>query len=205
VKHTHLLLRLFVFGMAALLAASHVTASQNPPCIAIGLPVVTGVQGNADEAGAAVRELLTSYLNGPAIKVVALETKLASQAPAEAKQKGCGLLLAVTATGKRGGSGVLTKMATEAGRQASWYVPGGSAATAAARGAAIGGAHAIANVAASTRAKDEMKLEYRLTSVDGKVVLKPQEHKVKASVDGEDLLTPLVRQASETIASAVLK
>lgn len=204
-KHTHSLLRLFVFAMAALLAPSHATASQDPPCIAIGLPVVTGVQGNADEAGAAVRELLTSYLNGPAIKVVALESKLASQAPAEAKQKACGLLLTVTATGKRSGSGVFGKMAAEAGRQASWYVPGGSAAAAAARGAAIGGAHAIASVAATTRAKDEMKLEYRLNSVDGKVVLKPQEHKVKASVDGEDILTPLVRQASEAVAAAVVK
>ena len=204
-RHTPSLLRLFVFGMAALFAASRSAAAQDPVCIAIGLPVVSGLQGNADEAGTALREVFTSYLTSPSTKIVALEAKLASQAPAEAKQKGCGLLLTVSATAKRSGPSVFSKVASEAGRQASWYVPAGSLGSAAARGAAIGGAHAIANIAAGTRAKDEMKLEYRVTSLDGKTVLKPQEEKLKASVDGEDIITPLVRKASEAIVAAAIK
>jgi hypothetical protein len=205
-KDTSSLLRLFVFGMVALLAGSREAAAQDPVCLAIGLPVVSGLQGNADEHGIALRDVFTSYLTSPTTKVVALDAKLASQAPAEAKQKGCGLLLTLNATGKRNGPGMLSKVASEAGRQAAWHVPyGGTVGSAAARGAAVGGAYAIANIAAGTRAKDEMKLEYRVTSVDGKTVLKSQEEKLKASVDGEDIITPLVRKASEAIVAAVVK
>jgi hypothetical protein len=53
-----------------------------------------------------------------------------------------------------------------------------------------------------TRAKDEMKLEYRITSSDGGAVVKPAQEKLKVSVVGEDLLTPLVRRASESIGAA---
>ena len=121
-RHTPSLLRLFVFGMAAMLGVGR-AAAQDPVCIAMGLPIVSGVPGNADEHGTALRDMLTSYLTSPSTKVVPLDAKLASQAPAEAKQKGCGLLLSVNATGKKGGNSMLSKVAGEAGRQAAWHVP----------------------------------------------------------------------------------
>jgi hypothetical protein len=74
-----------------------------------------------------------------------------------------------------------------------------------ARGAVIAGAQAAADIATTTKAKDELRIEYRLVSTDGRVIVKPKEERAKASVDGEDLLTPLVQTVSESIASAVIK
>ena len=48
-----------------------------------------------------------------------------------------------------------------------------------------------------------MKLEYHVMSTGGRAVVPSKDEKLKASVDGEDLLTPLVRRASESIVAAV--
>jgi hypothetical protein len=53
------------------------------------------------------------------------------------------------------------------------------------------------------KTRDELALDWRLESIDGGVVAK-NNAKAKASSDGEDLLTPMVERAAETIASAVV-
>lgn len=176
-------------------------------CIAIVLPTVHGVEGSAADVGSAVRDLFSSFLTGPAIQVVALDTRLASQAGAEAKEKSCNYLLVATLTRKRGGSGTLGRIAGQVGSSAAYHIPGASTVGGAvARSAATAAAQAANEMASGTRAKDELRLEYRLTAVaDGKVVIKPKEEKAKATVDGEDLLTPLVQKASETIATTIIK
>ena len=188
-------------GMTSAVAAQDATSGI---CIAIPLPAVQGVEGSATDVGTAVRELFTSYLAGPAIQVIPLDARLASQAPEEARQKGCGQVLIATLMRKRSsGGGMLGKVLGQAGSSVAWGIPGGGVGTAVARGVAVAGAQAISDVASGTKARDEMRLEYRLTATDGRVVLKPQEQKLKASVDGEDLLTPLVQRASESIVAAL--
>jgi hypothetical protein len=173
-------------------------------CIAVVLPAVQGVEGSAVDVGNAARDLFTSYLTGPALEVAALETRLASQAPAEARQKGCGHLLIASLTRKRsGGGGMFGRVMGQAGSTAAWQLPGGGIGAAVARGAAAAGALAVSELASTTKAKDELTLEYRVTAIDGRTVLKPKNEKLKASVDGEDLLTPLVQRASEAIVAAV--
>jgi hypothetical protein len=172
-------------------------------CIAIPLPAVQGVEGSAADVGNAIRELFTSYLAGPAIQVTSLDARLASQALEEALQKGCGQVLIASLTRRRSsGGGMFGRVVGQAGSSVAWQIPGGGVATAVARGVAIAGAHTVSELAHTTRAKDEMKLEYRITSSDGGAVVKPAQEKLKASVDGEDLLTPLVRRASESIVAA---
>lgn len=174
-----------------------------PVCIAIMLPSVQGVEGSATEMGASVREVFTSFLTGPSLQAVALEARLASQAIEEARQKQCGHVLSVTLTRKRGGGGgFLGKIAGQAGSSAAWGIPGGSVGSAVARGAAVAATEAVSELAASTKAKDDMRLEYKLTSLDGKTELGPKTDKAKARADGEDLLTPLVEKAAEAIAAA---
>jgi hypothetical protein len=104
---------------------------------------------------------------------------------------------------KRGGRG-LGRVLTQAGSTAAWYTPVGSIGGSVARGAVIAGAQAASEIASNTRAKDEVRIQYRLVTTDGRVVVKPKEEKAKASADGEDLLTPLVQKVSEVVASAVL-
>ncbi|HVL17262.1 MAG TPA: hypothetical protein VM387_04675, partial [Gemmatimonadales bacterium] len=71
--------------------------------------------------------------------------------------------------------------------------------------AAYGAAgQAAYNYATAVHNKDELTLEYRLESSDGTVMVE-KEDKRKAKSDGEDLLTPMVQQASEAIAGAVTK
>jgi hypothetical protein len=173
-------------------------------CIAMALPTVKGAE-DATQLATAVRDLFTSYLQGPSIKFVALDARLALQATEEAKQKSCNQMLVASVTRKRGGSGGLGRAIAQAGSTAAWYTPVGNVGTAVARGAVIAGAQAASEIAVNTKAKDELQIEYRLVSTDGKVIVKPKEEKAKASVDGEDLLTPLVQTVSESLSAVVLK
>jgi hypothetical protein len=199
---------------ACTLVASTLSAQDSPPaaapapagtCIAMALPTVKGAE-DATQMATAVRDLFTSYLQGPSIKMVALDARLAVQATEEAKQKSCNHMLVASVTRRRGGGGgALGRAIAQAGSTAAWYAPVGSVGTAVARGAVIAGAQAAADIATTTKAKDELRIEYRLVSTDGRVIVKPKEERAKASVDGEDLLTPLVQTVSESIASAVIK
>lgn len=170
-------------------------------CIAIALPVVEGMPGNAGDVAGGVRDLLVSYLSGPSLKVLPLEARLPSQAVEEAKQKGCEPLM-VTSLSRKSGGGRLAKAFGQAAGTTSFYVPGGgSVASAAARVAAVGGLQVASSLAGSTKAKDEMRLEYRLQSTSGSDEFGPRTEKQSAAADGEDLLTPLVMRAAESIVS----
>jgi hypothetical protein len=173
-------------------------------CIAIVLPNVQGVEGNATEFATAVRELFVSYLTGPSLKALALDARLPSQANEEARQKQCGRVLSVSLTRKAGGEGGgwFGRAVGQAGTQVAWGMPGGSLGSAAARGATAAAAQAVSEIASGTKARDEVQMEYKLTSLEGKEGLAPKKDKAKAKSDGEDLLTPLVAKAAEAIAAA---
>jgi len=79
---------------------------------------------------------------------------------------------------------------------------GGGTAAIAAYAAAGAASATAAELASSTQDKDQMTLAYRLEAADGTVVI-DKSGKRKAEADGEDLLTPLARQASEAVAAAV--
>jgi hypothetical protein len=183
-------------------------ASQaTPACIAIMLPGARGVDGDATAFSTSLRELFMSYLTGPSLRAIALDAKLPAQAIEEARQKDCGYVLLTTVTRVRhDGSGVGRALGRAAGTAASYGIPyGGSAASAAARSAAVAGAYAISNMSYSTKAKDEITLEYRIGPVDRVSSAAATSRKAKAKQDGEDLLTPMVETASEAIAAVVSK
>lgn len=201
----------FALVGATMLLASNVTgvahtaAQATATCIAIVAPSVRGFEGNSADVGSLVRDLFASYLTGPSTQVVRLQARLASQAMEEAKQQNCAHVLMATLQGKRGG-GMVGKVMGQAAGTAAWYIPGGGTVkSAVARGVAISTAQAVATIASSTRAKDEMRLEYRVSSPAGAVEVGPTNEKLKATVDGEDLLTPLVEKASESILATILK
>ena len=192
---------------APALAQTSTAQASAPACIAIVLPSAKGAAGDATEFATSLRELFVSYLTGPSLRAITLDARLASQAIEEARQKECGHVLVTSIERKRNdGSGWGRALGRAAGT-AAWYgVPyGGTAATAAARGAAVAGAHAISTMAESTKAKDEVTLEYRFGTLDSALRATPRTDKAKAKNDGEDLLTPLVERAAEAIAAAVVK
>lgn len=196
-----------VSAASAQAAGAESAASNNQTCVAIVLPSASGVDGDATAFASSLRDLFVSYLTGPSLRAITLDARLASQAIEEARQKECGNVLVTSITRKRDdGSGWGRALGRAAGTAASYGVPyGGSAATAAARGAAIAGAHAISSMSYTTRAKDEVTLEYRIGSADTVMRASPKTQKAKAKSDGEDLLTPIVEKASESIVAAIRK
>ena len=182
-------------------------ASADSVCVAIVLPGVTGVAGDATAVAKSLQELFISYLTGPSLRSLALDARLASQATEEARQKQCVRVLTATLTRKQSGGGSkLGGVLGQAAGTAAWYLPGSTNTAAVTRGATAAGAEAVRATSQSTRAKDEIQLDYRVTSADGgAVLLAPKSDKLKAKADGEDLVTPLVAKAAEAIAAAVIR
>jgi hypothetical protein len=194
----------FVAGVATLVGPVRAAADalQSETCIALVLPSVRGTEGNATDIASSLRDLIASYLTGPSLRTMALEARLPAQAIEEARQKDCGRVLTATLTRKHNEGGLGRTLGRAAGA-AAWHVPyGGTAAAAAVRGAAVVGAVAVSSIASETRAKDEMRLEYRLSLADGTLVRDGVE-RAKASVNGEDLVTPLVERLAGTIVAAM--
>jgi len=190
-------------GMPAQAPAATAAPAAPQVCVALLLPSVQGVD-DAIAVATSVRSIFESYLNGPSLKSVLLDARLASQANEEAKQKECPRILSVTVTRKASGNGPskLGAMARAAGTTAA-YIPMPNYGTAAAVGAARGGAEAVASVASGTHAKDEMTLSYKVATADGATLLPQKSDKAKAKSDGEDLLTPLISRAAEAVAAAI--
>lgn len=169
-------------------------------CIAVMAPGLEGVPGSAADAANGVRDLITSYLQGPTIKAVALDARLQSLAAAEAKQKGCGVLLLSTVRRKSSNHNLLKALGQAAG-SSSYSLPygGSSVGSTVARAGTTASLQTASSLAQSTKAKDELSFEYRLQSPDGKVEFGPKTEKRAAKTDGEDLLTPVVTHAAEAI------
>lgn len=198
-------LSLAVLAPASVQAQAPETPPAEAVCLAIMPATVTGVE-NGSDASTAVQEVFVSFLTGPTLNPVALQSRLKVQAAQEATQKGCGYLITATVHRKRSGGGsALGRVVGQAAGHAAWYIPGGhTAATGVARGLSIGAAQALSTMASSTRAKDEMQMEWALTVPAG-ATIKSRSEKLKASSDGEDVLTPLVQRAAESIAELVIK
>jgi hypothetical protein len=184
-------------------AQSDAQAPPEPVCVAVMLPSVQGVEGSATDVATAVRDLFVSYLTGPSIRSIPLESRLPSQAALEAGEKECGHVLLPSVTKKKRSGGMFGGAVGQAVGTAAWHIPyGGSAGTAAGRAAAIAGAHTFSNLASETRRKDEMTLGYRVGTPESVVNVKAISAKAKAKVDGEDLLTPLVERAAQDVLAA---
>lgn len=184
-------------------ATAQDSANVKRVCLA---PAEVEASASSDAAISAVREAFTSYLTGPTLRAQALQARLASQARLEAREAGCPYLLLTTVKHeKKRGSGLFGRVAAGAARQGAWEagVASGSTAGRIAGQAAYGAAgEAVYNYAAAFHAKDELTLSHRLESPDGKVLAEGKE-KRKAKADGEDLLTPMVQKAAESVAVVV--
>jgi hypothetical protein len=204
-KPSRLGLTLLAVALSATVAAG---APQKPSgsastCVALTVPSVQGVDGNATSFATAVRDLFASYLKGPSIRTLSLEARLPSQAALEARDQDCGQLLLVTVERKRAGGSSVGRILGQATGVAVTRTPlGGGVTGAVATGATWAGGEAIYRFASEIRAKDELELSYLLGAPNTVERAKPVTSKAKAKSDGEDLLTPLVEKASNGIVTA---
>jgi hypothetical protein len=194
-------LRIWTGAIALVVAGGGASAADGSQCIGLALPSVQGANGDASQLGTAVRDLFATYLTGPSLRPAILDARLPAMAAEEARDKACGHLLIVRVTHKRGGGGTLGRAVGEAAQTAAWHTPVGSPTAAMARGAAVAGGQAIVSLSQSTRAKDELRLEYTLSSPATGMVAGSTTFIGKAKIDGEDVLTPIVERAAQAIAT----
>jgi hypothetical protein len=192
-------------------ATELVGAQASAPKITICLAPTTAqmASGNTADGGSAVRESFASYLSGPTLSVTPLNAKLASQAREEAKQASCSHVVYTSMKLERNksGGGLFGKIVGEAVQSSAYELRGRAGSTAgrmAATAAASAAVEAARNFASNVKTRDELTLDWRLETLDGAVVAK-NSAKSKASSDGQDLLTPMVERAAETIANAVAR
>jgi hypothetical protein len=190
--------------MAHPAAAQRAAASAAPRCVALPLPTLRGADGSATAMAGGLRDLVSTFLKGPSLRTVPIEARLAGQVLEEAAEQGCGTVLTVTLSRKVGGKRGLGKLLSGAADAAAWHLPYGGSYTkaTAVRSAALAGTAAASTLASNTTAKDELQIEYRLTSNAG-TALREGTDRAKASADGEDLMTPLVERMANAVVAAL--
>lgn len=165
-----------------------------------------------------MRQILITYMSGPAVEVLPLTARIPVQIEAEMKQKECDYVLATTVTKaqkKNGFGSFLRKAAPIAAAVAPigmLGMAGGAAASAAAisvaaasAGVVSAGAELAGAMAGSVSAKDEFILEYSLVPAGSTTPKLSKTQKAKATKDGEDVLTPMIEQAATTVVSEAVK
>lgn len=198
-------------SMTAAQAAAAPGTPQIPPKrpgvkrIAIAYPrVIFGAQVPGDTMAEPVRQTIASYLNGPSLEPVPLQSRLPAQATAEAQGMQADYVLHVSLTRKENKKGGMFGGLVSKAAPALVMIPGGGIVAAQVKAAAAQTA-ASAGMAMSSliKDKDELTLEYRLVSTDGASAKASSSVIKKAGTAGEDILTPLVEQAATAIVAAL--
>ena len=176
-------------------------------------------QGNNAQAdySAPIRNSWVLIMSGPAIEIVALDSRLPIQLQAEAQQMQCDYVLysAVEVKHSSGGIGAFMK---KAGPLAN-FTPMGmlmNAGSMAAKAGQIAGQvsamtaqqQAVSQLAqfnGQIKQKDDVSIGYQLVPTGQDKPKLESTLKGKAKSDGEDVLTPLMQQAASTVLTEVAK
>jgi hypothetical protein len=167
----------------------------------------TNVQG---DFGAPIRDAIVALMNGPVVEVVALTSRIPIQLQAESAEKHCAFILlsSVTVKHNSGGFGRLMKsagMVSNAMPMVALTKMAANKAAAAAMTAQQQAASELAAFEGQIKSKDDVSLDYQLFPTgQGKAKLE-NSLKAKAKADKEDVLTPLIQEAANTILTEVTK
>lgn len=151
---------------------------------------------NPQQLALAVQNTLMENLKGSNVEAVPIEGTGGIQA--EAQQKECDYLVFANVSLKKGGGGFGSFMNSAAGKVASNVGYGSGTAGVVATNAVV-----AATVAENIKSKDEMTLDVRLERPGATSPTFAQQYKGKAKSAGEDIITPLVQQASQAMLAAV--
>lgn len=173
--------------------------------IGIVLPKVQlGAQVPSDSLTEPIRQTLSTFLQGPTLEVVPVTARVPAQVLAEAQQSQMDYMLSSSVTRKEHKkAGMLAGVASRVA-PAIAYMPGGGLVASQVKGAAASAAMSVAPYLSSfIKDKDELVVEYRLLSGDGKTVQQEKTLSVKAEQAGQDLLSPLAEQVATAVLQAV--
>jgi hypothetical protein len=183
-------------------------------------------QGNnaAADYSTPIRNAMILLMNGPAVEVAALDSRIPMQLQAEAQQKQCDYVLFSSVAVKHNTGGTFGKFAKFAQPIASMTPVGmmahgvGSAMAASAASAAASAASQAAQQQAMSQVmaqlsgfntqikqKDDVHVEYQLVVPGQSQPVLQNAMQGKAHTDGEDVLTPLLQQTANTVVNQVGK
>jgi hypothetical protein len=179
-------------------------------------------QGNNAQGdyGTAIRNSIVVLMNGPAVDIVALDSHLAMQVQAEAQQKQCDFVLYSSVVVKRNEGGGFGKFMKKAAPVASMLPMAGMAGGMS--GAIAGQAAGVAAMAAvqtaqeqamaqlagfnkQIKSKDDVTVGYQLLATGQDTPRLQNQLNGRAKLDGEDVLTPLILKAADSILTEVTK
>ena len=179
-------------------------------------------QGNNSQAdySTPVRNAIIFMMNGPAVEIAALDAQLPIQLQAEAQQKQCDYILVSSVTVKRASSGNFSKF-IKAGSMAANFTPLGMMAHSMSAVNGMMATQTVMQTAAMSaqqqamsqlsgfngqiKSKDEVSVEYKLVPTGQTQPKLENSLKGKSKSDGEDVLTPLIQQAANSILTEVTK
>jgi len=199
-----------------------------PGKIRIGIAPAQAQLGQGNDAqndyGTPVRNSIIFLMSGPSVEIAALDSRLPTQVQAEAQQKQCDYILMSGVAIKHGATSGFGKF-MKAGSMAANMTPVGmmahSVGSMAAQQAATMATQAAAQAAMKTaqqqamsqlsglngqvKSKDDVTVEYHLYPTGQDKAVLENSLKGKAKTDGEDVLTPLIQQAANSVLTQVTK
>jgi hypothetical protein len=167
--------------------------------------------------GLNIRNSIVVLMNGPAVEIVPLDSHLAMQVQAEAQQKQCDFVLLSSVVVKHKEGSGFGKFLKHAAPVASMLPMAGMAGG---MGGAMAGQAAASVMAMSAqeqamnqlssfnkqiKSKDDVTVGYELFPTGVATPRLQNQLNGKAKSDGEDVLTPLILQAANTILSEVTR
>lgn len=191
-----LLLSTTAYSQTVFVMQDNAKVPKKPGVLRIGIAnpgADMGKDFTMEDTPMAIRNTLSVALTEEKVETIFLESALPDK---EAKQKECDYIFYSKVTRKKGGGGMFGSMLPMLGVVGASMIPG------------VGGI--IGSVAASTimtaatisggfKSKDEVGFEYSFTAVNGTSIIPNTVSKIKAKKDGEDVLTPQIRQAATAV------
>jgi hypothetical protein len=186
------------------------TTVSDPPkaegTIRIGLvvPRVSSVGSSANSDSNALRETVSSFLQGSTIETIELKARLDSLALTEGVKRECDYVLYTTLLRKRnsqksggGFDSILGSMGSGMGSK----IPGAKKV----QDVTSGVGKATGTIGALAKANDEITFEYKLVLLGGSRTVATKSTKAKVKSDGQDVLTPMIEEAAQTIVNVTQK
>lgn len=160
---------------------------------------------NAEALARVMQNSFADYLKTPQVELVRLEAKLPSAIDAEAGQKECDYVVYSNVSYKKGGGGgfgmfskVIAPAVGQVGIGHTGSTAGNIAGQVATRAIVTAGV-----LAGNVKSKDEISLDLKVQKTENGSPVLAKQLKVKAGSDGEDIITLIIEQASQAIASSV--
>jgi hypothetical protein len=211
---------------AAPVPPPQVLGPKAPGKIRIGIAPAAAQMGQGNTAqqdfATPIRNAIVVIMNGPAVEIAALDSRIPIQLQAEAQQKECDYILLSAVTVKHSAGSGLSKF-IKAGTMAANFTPlgmmahtmtsmNGMLAATAATTALQSAAQSTQQMAVSQlsgfngqiKSKDEVAVEYQLVPTGQNQPKLDNTLNGKSKSDGEDVLTPLLQQAATAVLTQVL-